>query len=96
MTNDQTGEPTIVEEEAEEKAIVAWQPVPTVVVDATLGNARVGGVYRIVLAEFVLNPEEGAQKPMARPVINIALTPVSLRNLAAALNALVEQLPDAK
>jgi len=74
--------PTEPESGPQDEAVIAWQPVPTVIADAILGNVMVGGSYRITIAEFVLNPEPGAEHPMVRPVIALSMTPTALRHIA--------------
>lgn len=81
-------------ETAEEQAVVDWQRVPTIVVDGVLGTATVGGLYRIVLGEFVLNPTAGATKPMARPVVSMTITAAALRGLVDSFNAILGPVGD--
>jgi hypothetical protein len=67
---------------------IQWRDVPTVAIDAALGNATVGGTHRVTLGEFVFNETPGATQPKLRSVVTLALTAASLKHLADYLTKL--------
>lgn len=69
---------------------VDWQEVPSYFFDGILGNAYVGGMHRIILGEFIFDPDPAATKPNVRPVCNLVLSHDALTALIERLQAVTE------
>lgn len=87
---------------AEEEIIPAQQleittlDAPTFVVDGAIGAALVGDLHRILLGEFVVNLEPGAEKPKARVIANLVISTPALRYLIDYLQSLPGVRDDAE
>ena len=68
--------------------------VPSFFTDGPIGDAWAGGTHRIMLGEFILDNEEGADKPIVRPVANLIMTRETLKSFIIYLQDLSKRRDD--